>query len=240
MTEETMQDSLRQEVAPQQETETHVEDSHKTQQSISEDDDLKERNWRQARQKMKEQEAMLKAQQELINQMRNPAPQKAAEPELDESGYLNAGKTRDLIAREAAKIAESQVKQALEENEKSRFRERLKSKFSDFDDVVNAESLALLEDEDPEYADTVSSLSDPYKAGLQVYKYLKSSNLLEKLPSRKRKKEVEQKLKKNESDVPSPSQYDKRPMAQAFNMAQEDSSKLWEEMQKYASMGSGY
>jgi len=239
MTEETTQDSERLEAAPQLETKTDVDDSQKTQ-SHSEDEDFKERNWRQARQKMREQEAMLKAQQQLIEQMRSAPVQKPAEPELDESGYLNAGKTKEMIAREAEKIADARVKQALEDSEKSRFRERLKSKFSDFDDVVNGESIALLEEQDPDFADAVSSISDPYKAGIQVYKYLKSSNLLEKLPSRRRKKEVEEKLKKNEKNVPSPAQYDQRPMAQAFTMGSEDSSKLWEEMNKYASMGSGY
>ena len=234
-----MQDSETQEVATQQETQTHVDDSQKKQ-TTSEDEEYRDRNWRQARQKMRDQEAQLKAQQQLIEQMKALNTPKNAEPELDENGYLNAGKTRELINREAEKIAEAKIQQALAERENSQFHQRLKTKFSDFDDVVNSESIALLEEEDPDFADAVSSTSDPYKAGLQVYKYLKTSPILDKLPSRKRKKEVDQKLKKNESDVPSPAQYEKRPMAQAFNMANEDSPKLWEEMMKYASMGSGY
>lgn len=236
---EQTQNSAEQEVVPQEQVQQHVEDSTQTQ-SHSQEDELKDRNWRQARQKMKEQEAMLKAQQQLIDQLRNGTPAQKTDEPLDESGYLNAGKTRDLISREAEKIAEAKIKQALENNEKSRFHERLKSKYSDFDDVVSQESLALLEEENPDYAETVASISDPYKQGIQVYNYLKSSNLLEKLPSRKRKKEVEQKIKKNESSVASPAQYDQRPMAQAFNMAQEDSSKIYKEMMGYAAMTSGY
>lgn len=239
MTEEQTQNSAEAEVATQDQVQQHVEDSNNTQ-SHAQEDELKDRNWRQARQKMKDQEAMLKAQQQLIEQLRyGNAPQKSDEP-LDESGYLNAGKTRDLISREAEKIAEAKIKEALAKSEQSRFHERLKVKYSDFDDVVNPESLALLEDENPDFADAVSSISDPYKQGIQVYNYLKSSNLIDKLPSRKRKKEVDQKIRKNESTVASPAQYDQRPMAQAFNMAQEDSSKLYKEMMSYAAQTSGY
>lgn len=247
MTEEQTQESETEQVAPEGDVQQHVEDSDQSQPHVetSNDyhDDVQERNWRQARQQMREQQAMLKAQQELIDRLQSQGHAPPTQDELDtldESEYLNAGRMKKLIAKEAERIAADRVQAAMAEQEKSRFHERLKSKFSDFDSVVTPESLSLLEEEDPELAEVISQVSDPYKAGLQVYKYLKNSPILEKLPSRRRKKEVENKLKKNENSVPSPAQFQNRPMAQAFTMAEEDPSKLWQEMQKYASMGSGY
>ena len=50
--------------------------------------------------------------------------------------------------------------------EAERFHERLRSKYSDFDDIVNSETIALLEKKEPELATTIADLQDPYKMGL--------------------------------------------------------------------------
>lgn len=242
MQEELDQNSVQNEIAPQETAQQHVQDSaHTSQKQDLEQESAQERNWRQTRQRMKEQEAMLRAQQEVIDRLTKQSPQQASPTEtFSDSDYLNAGKTKEVIQAEAKRIAEAQVNQILQERERANFHQRLKTKFNDFDEVVNADSLALLEEEDPELAQSISSVSDPYQAGLMVYKHLRNNPMLEKLPNRKRRKETEQKLKKNENIVPSPAQYEQRPMAQAFNMGSEDSSKLFEEMMKYAGQTSGY
>lgn len=53
----------------------------------------------------------------------------------------------------------------------------LKGKFSDFDEVVNPETLAILEEQEPELAQTICELKDPYKIGVQSYKYIKALNI---------------------------------------------------------------
>ena len=229
------------EVVPPVEDQTHIEDSdnqNRSQETEKEDENAK--SWREVRQQMKEQKRMLRAQQAEIERLsKPPAPIEPDEFEsVDESEYLNAGKTRKMIAREAERIAKANVESILAEREKSRFHERLKSKFSDFDDVVNAESLALLDENEPELAEAISQVKDPYKQGLQCYKMLKNSDLLDKLPNRRRSKETEKKLKENENKLPSPSAFENRPMAQAFTMG-ENPSKLYDEMQRYAAMAPG-
>jgi len=242
MTDEQVQENVVDEVVTQEQVPNHVEDSEKHNLSQeTEEEAYQDRNWRQARQRMKEQENMIKAQQELLEKYSKqaaPPPIPDELDSLDESEYLTAGKTRKFIEREAQRQAKQIVEQTLAEREKSRFAEKLRSKFSDFDDVVSSESLALLEEEEPELAEAISKLNDPYSQGLQCYKLLKNSPLLDKLPNRRRKKEVEKKLEENKNKLPSPSAYENRPMAQAFTMG-DDPSKLYEEMKKYASMAPG-
>jgi len=118
----------------------------------------------------------------------------------------------------------------------------LRREYSDFDDVVNSETLALLDETYPRLAQTIAKNKDPFDAALLAYETIKAKGLISKVPDARREKEVEKRLEQNKKTVASPQAFDKRPMAQAFRYPETKKEKdaLWNETLKYASMSGGY
>ena len=86
-----------------------------------------------------------------------------------------------------------------------------------------------------------ASLKDPYKIGLQSYKWVKAKGLVEKVAPSRRTKEIEQKIDENKVNPQSPQVFEKRPIAQAFKVTKAERKVLWEEMHAAASqVGFGY
>jgi hypothetical protein len=235
-------------VVPDQQTENHEAEAQ--QQQVKVDEDRQERNWRAVRERQKELERDLKLQREMNEKLLAMASQVIPKPqevdEFDQIGddeYISKGKVQSLVHKKASKIAEEiaqkKVEEALRKRDQLNFVDNLKRKFSDFDDVVNADTIALLEQHEPELAQTIADLKDPYKMGVQSYKYIKALNLSEKAPEARRAKEVEKKLEKNAKSIQSPQAFDKRPMAQAFRMTDSEKTELYKEMMGYASQA-GY
>lgn len=201
-------------------------------------EDQQDKNWRELRRQQKEDKQKLKMQEEIIEKLlRSQAPVKANEPEerIAADDFITLRQSE----KHAEMIAERKYRELDEQKERSRFVERLKSKYTDFSDIVNPDSIAIFEEKEPELAATIADLKDPYKMGLQTYRFIKSMNITEEVPERRHTKEVEKKLEKNEKLVQSPQAYNKRPMAQAFRMTDADKKALYEEMMQHAS-GSGY
>jgi glutaredoxin len=236
-------------VAPDQQTENH--DEAVQQQTKAAEESRQERNWTAFRQRQKELERELKSQRELNEKLISLASQQAVKPEVDEldsigdDEYISKGKVNHLVQKKASKIAEEiaqkKVDEALRQREQSQFLDNLKRKFSDFDDVVNPDTIALLEEQEPELAQTIADLKDPYKMGVQSYKFIKSLGLTDKVPESRRAKEIEKKLEQNKKTVQSPQVFDKRPMAAAFKMTDAEKNELYKEMMGFAAQaGSGY
>jgi hypothetical protein len=237
-------------VVPDQQTENH-ESEHQPE-PIKAEEDRQERNWRAVRERQKELERELKMQREMNEKLlaiaSQSAPKQVEVDEFDQIGddeYISKGKVNALVHKKAAKIAEDiaqkKVDEAFKKREQDNFLDNLKRKYSDFDDIVNADSLALLDANEPELAQTIADLKDPYKMGVQSYKYIKALGLSEKVPDARRVKEIEKKLEKNAKTIPSPQAFDKRPMAQAFRMSESEKTELYKEMMGFASQaGSGY
>lgn len=247
---EVQEDNAVAQVVPDQQTENH--DSEQQSIQVKAEEDRQERNWRAVRERQKELERELKMQREmnekLLAMASQTAPKHVEVDEFDQIGddeYISKGKVNALVHKKAAKIAEDiaqrKVEEAFKQREQANFLDNLKRKYSDFDDVVNADSLALLEQNDPELAQTIADLKDPYKMGVQSYKYIKALGLSEKVPEARRAKEIEKKLEKNAKTIPSPQAFDKRPMAQAFVLTDAEKTELYKEMMGFASQaGSGY
>lgn len=207
-------------------------------------EDKQERNWRRMTQKQNELEKKLKEKEEMLEkfmlaQMTSQQPKEI--DELDSIGddeFIPKGNVKKLVRKEAQKIAQDIAKQETEKllkmQKESQFKDDLKRQFSDFDDVVNPDTLALLDEQDPELAKTIADIGDPYKIGLQCYKYIKALNISAKVPESRRAKEVEKKLEQNAKTIQTPQAYDKRPMAQAFKLTDAEKNKLFEEMNSYA------
>ena len=252
---EEEQNSSIQEVAPRDSESVAVESSetpeeNKQVSASKEVEDKQERNWKEARRIQRESEIKMKAQEELIqklldaNKSVNEQP-KAPEPDefsnIAPDDFPTWGQTDKRIEKKAEAIAEKKYKQMEAQREQERFLERLKSEYSDFTDVVNPESIAILEQKVPKLAQTIAELRDPYKMGLQTYHYLKAMNITEEAPEKRHAKEVEKKLEENEKTIQSPQVYNKRPMAKVFQSSDADKSKLFEEMMGFAGQaGFGY
>lgn len=209
-----------------------------------------ERNWKELHRAKDDLERKLKMQEEMMETLlkANRSPPVVEVDEFDaisDEEFIPKGKVKGLVKKEAEKIAETIAKREYEklmkQQEQSQFLERLHRQYSDFSEVVNQETLALFEEQEPELAQTISDTKDPYKIGVQSYKFIKAMGLANKLPEAKRAKEVDRKIKENEKVVQSPMTYDKRPMAQAFKLTEAEKSKLYEEMTTYAGQaGFGY
>lgn len=241
--EEVQTNSMQTEVATP-ETIPHEEQSKEiVSVSQSSEDNRKERNWKAFREKQRELEKELRMQREindrLLKMTDRPAVQEVDElDQISDDEYIQKGKVKKLVHKEKDKIVKQtveEVEKLLKQRDQANFMDRLKRQYSDFDEIVNADTIALLEINDPELAETIADLKDPYKIGIQSYKYIKALGLSEKAPEARRSKEVEKKLEQNAKTVQTPQAYDKRPMAQAFKMTDAEKTKIYEEMMGYAS-----
>jgi len=149
-----------------------------------------------------------------------------------------AEKSNQQVLKNAEDLVEKAVEKRMKKLQDDQFLDRLNRNYSDFSDVVNPETLSILEEREPELAATIADLKDPYKIGMQSYKYIKAMGLSQKAKESKREKEVDKAITKAEKAVTSPMAYDKRPIAQAFQLTDAMKKDLYREMHGYASMAS--
>lgn len=242
-----VENSVMPEVATQEtEANSQVTDQQ-TQQESANYESRQAQNFAAMRQQQEELKRELRMQREVNERLiqMSQLPPKVQEPDeletLSDDEFIPKGKVKKLVQKEKESIKQEVIAEMQSMQKKqldSQFLERLKKQYSDFDDVVNPETLSLLEKQDPELAETIVDLKDPYKIGIQSYKYIKALGLAEKAPGIRRAKEVEKKLEKNEKTVQTPQAYEKRPLAQAFQMTESEKQNLYKEMMGYASQAS--
>jgi hypothetical protein len=226
-------------VAPQ--AQDHEEAINAPQASSKSQEDWQEKNWREMRRSHDELKQIARSQAEIIEQLKQQlTPKEVDEFEgIADDDYLPVGKVKQLVEKKARAIVQAETQKILQQQEQANFLDKLKRQYGDFDDIVNQETLAILEKQDPDLAETIAGLKDPYKIGLQSYKYIKALGIADKVPQARRVAEVDKKIEKNAKTVQSPQAYDKRPMAQAFKTTDAERAAIYKEMMEYAS-GSGY
>jgi hypothetical protein len=219
----------------------HEEAIEAPQASSKAQEDWQEKNWREMRRSHDELKQIARSQAEIIEQLKQQlTPKEVDEFEgIDDDEYLPVGKVKQLVEKKARAIVQAETQKILQQREQANFLDKLKKQYGDFDDIVNQETLAILEKQDPDLAETIAGLQDPYKIGLQSYKYIKALGIADKVPQARRVAEVEKKIEKNSKTVQTPQAYDKRPMAQAFKTTDSERAAIYKEMMEYAS-GSGY
>lgn len=128
------------------------------------------------------------------------------------------------------KLQEEHSRQSIDET-------RLKTKYNDFDKVVNADTIERLKEEDPEFAETIAySSSSLYSRGASTYRRIKELGIV-KEDEFVKEKELAQKnaaKPKNLNSV-SPQQGDSPlSMANAFanGLTADLKKQLWKEMQE--------
>ena len=181
--EEVQENSVSHEVATPQ-TENHGSTTNQLPETTKSAEDRQDRNWKEMRRRQQDLERDLQMQREMNEKLLQMAsqtnPVKQEVDELDAIGdeeFIPKDKVNKLVEKKAARIAEEIAKRETEkfftQQKQAQFMDRLKSKYSDFEEVVNPETMALLEEQDPELATTIASAKDPYLIGMQCYKYIK-------------------------------------------------------------------
>lgn len=129
-----------------------------------------ERNWRNIRQQMKDKDEetrrlrqeMEEMRQELRSQSKPQAPK-------EEEQWLT-----DTERRLAGELKE--VKSRLQKNESDLVTDRLKMRYPDFENVVNAETITQLKRDNPSLAKAIASMQgDHYDQAVAAYEILKRS-----------------------------------------------------------------
>lgn len=246
MTEIESQNSEVQEVAPQ--VETQVNEVKETQQN---QEPVTNQHLKAMRLKNAELERELKqlrdTQMQIMQaQLANSAPAKQEIDEFDKIGdeeFIPLGKVKRLAEKNTQKVLKNteelvrqEVQKALKKQEDTQFMDRLNRQYSDFSEFVNPETLSILEEKEPELAATIADLKDPYKIGVQSYKYIKAMGISQSAKEVRREKEIDKAISKSEKSIASPMAYDKRPIAQAFKLTDAMKKDLYREMHGYAAL----
>lgn len=244
------QNSVEPEVTPQDPDSTIVEQEapmEAAEQPPVQEEAEQDRNWRELRKKEQEAQQKVKMQEDLIKnlvqaqQAQVPPPQP---PKPEDDGGLGALADEDYPTKgQSKKLMRKEWLEFERERNRERFKERLNERYSDFDEIVNSETIAILDKQKPELARTIAALGDPYQMGLQTYEFIKALNMKEVSTENRHAREVQKKIDKNEKSIQTPQAYNKRPMAQAFSMTKmsdDEKTKLHNEMLGYASQTPGY
>ena len=147
------------------------EASHQPQEIIQEQaqqqpvESKQDRNWREMRQKLEHYEKKL-ADLEHKNQ-----------PKAVEEEELNLSDDDIVTAKDVKKLAKKMAREIVAQDrmryEADTAEDRLRTKYSDFDEVVNEDNVKKLLREEPELAKVLKSTADPYAKGVAAYRYIR-------------------------------------------------------------------
>lgn len=205
------------------------------------------RNLRRGYEDLSKENKMLK---ELLPRM---VPQQQASQQVEEDILSDIQKEEFVPGEKVAKgfrKLEEKFERKVQEIEKKYAQKQyydsyseLRREYPDLEEIVNPETLAIVKQTNPRLAEAWSRLDD-YSIAVQAYPYIKNAGILDKVNGGKRVKEVEKKIEQNKKTVQTPQVYEKRPMAQAFNLqslSEEQKKELQREMNHYAGLaGGGY
>lgn len=145
--------------------------SHQPQEQVQEQrhqepaESKQDRNWRQMREKL-----------DYYEQKFAELEQKTQPKQVEEEDI--AINDDDIVtAKDVKKLAKKMAKE-LYQQERARLdaetaEDRLRSKYSDFDDVVNEDNVKKLLKEEPELAKVLKATADPFAKGVAAYRYIR-------------------------------------------------------------------
>lgn len=155
-------------------------------------EEMQDKNWKAARGQMADQQRMIQQLQYELESIRRAAPPKAPEPEEDiELLTESEKKLYHKIKTLEQKVQTNHAKEA------DYVVDRLRSKYPDFDDVVNAENITYLQTNNAALAKALASLKDsPYEQGLAAYDVLRKTEWFQQRETMQDKAKLEQNAKK--------------------------------------------
>ncbi len=154
-------------VTPQEE---QVAQSQETQEESPKEteESSKEFNFRQLRETNKQLDQKLEKATEIIDAFNNSQRQASAPAPEEELG------SEDLAEGRHLKKLEEKIEKLMLKKEMEAVPDKLKAKFSDFNQVVTKENLEKLKETEPELYSTIRSGPDFFATGVAAYKTLKS------------------------------------------------------------------
>jgi len=165
-----------------------VEEGQQNLQESSEEVKDKEYNFQKLREKSRQVEEERDYYKKQIEEIVR-ASQSREEPQEETSTVGD----EDLIEGRQYKALETQVrelKKHITQKELETIPERLKSRFSDFDDVVTKENIEKLKTTEPELYQSITSGNDLFAKGISAYKTLKGLGLYKSPQNFDKEKEV--------------------------------------------------
>ena len=146
---------------------------------VVDDEDRQSRNFKEMRIDRARLERELAETRAQLAQRQQPAVQQPANQQTADN---NTYEDDDLIEGKQLKREVAAIKKQLQQAEYARKIQndeaRLNSRYSDFGSVVNADTIAVLRDEDPDFAESVAmSSASLYSRGASTYKRIKELGL---------------------------------------------------------------
>lgn len=192
-------------------------------------EDPQEKNWRELRNALKELKRENQALRHEVNRIHEPK-QRAVEEDEDDDDYSDG-----VVTPKHLQKAISRIEQKLYEKEKSSVEDRLRAKYSDFDDVFTQENIEYLQKNDPELALSLRALSnDPYKQAIAAYKLLRKTDYFLQNTSQDKVKIAQNQTKP--TSVQSVRKQGALAEANRFanGLTKDLKEQLWKEMQQYS------
>jgi hypothetical protein len=149
------------------------------------DKEINFQNLRLAKQQLEKENRELKAWKESQTQKQN-IPDKEEDYGIDDDDLVE-GKVVKQIYRDL-----NTLKRNYENDKLATIPDRLRGKFSDFDQVVTPENVELLKQSEPELYMSITAGQDLYAKGVSAYKTLKSMGIVKEDHYKSEKEKVQQ------------------------------------------------
>lgn len=190
-----MSESVKPEVAEQEKKAQETKAANDKEMNFRRLEQAKEAE-REARIRAEMQNEHLRKEMESIKEMLKP---KETDPLDDVEDYVDADKLRAKLAkerenmkREAEVIAKRTYEQIEQEKYKTNFLQRLKQEHPDFDQVMNEQNVARLEETNPVFLKAVLQIPDEYERRKIAYEYIKNTT-----PKPEDKPSIKEKVQEN-------------------------------------------
>jgi hypothetical protein len=154
-------------VAQAAESSEHNDVSQDSQRAEQQKRNDAEYNWAEMRRQMREKDQQI---EELSRSHKNRSQEEEDDlAKLAEDDILTVAQARKLAQKMARNVAEDVFRQ----REASTVGERISLKYPDYADIVTKENIELAEQLEPELAEAIGKMDDPYKQRVTAYKLLK-------------------------------------------------------------------
>lgn len=173
-----------------QATETEVmqdDEARKQQEAEQRKRNDAEYNWAEMRRQMREKDQQIDDLNKRFSQLTpRPSPEEDDLSKLAEDDILTVAQAKKLATKMARNAAEEVYKQ----REANTVEERVQLKFPDYAEIVTKENIELLKLNEPELAQSLAHMPDPYSQAVAAYKLLKKVGK-EAAPSNEKRKAME-------------------------------------------------
>ena len=148
-----------------------------------------EYNWAEMRRKLQEQDQKINDKDRQISELTNrPLTEEEDElANLAKDDIVTVAQAEKLADRRARKIA----KELIQQQAASTVEERVNLKYHDYSEIVSKENIKFLQQTEPELAESLYHMPDPYKQAVGVYKLLKKITTKKEEPSLEKRKAME-------------------------------------------------